>query len=91
MTTSGVAIGRKMTRFDAARPRNECRTSANAISVPSTVARIVAVMLTAKLSLSDSHRPVGLADRLVQLFQVNDSNWAVADRPVGWLKDSAKM
>ena len=46
MTTSGVAIGRKMTRLDADRPRKVWRTSANAIRVPSTVARIVAVMLT---------------------------------------------
>ena len=38
MTTSGVAIGRKISRLVPARPRNRCRTSANAIRVPSTVA-----------------------------------------------------
>ena len=37
-TTSGVAIGRKISRLVAARPRNRCRASANAIIVPRTVA-----------------------------------------------------
>ena len=34
----GVAIGRKISRFVADRPRKRCRTSANAISVPRMVA-----------------------------------------------------
>ena len=38
MTTSGVAIGMKISRLVAARPRNRWRASANATSVPSTVA-----------------------------------------------------
>ena len=38
ITISGVAIGRKMNRLVAERPRKRCRTSANAISVPRTVA-----------------------------------------------------
>ena len=41
-TTSGVAIGRKMVRFVAVRPRNRCRASAKAIIVPRTVATSVA-------------------------------------------------
>ena len=36
ITTSGVAIGRKISRLVVARPRKRCRTSANATSVPST-------------------------------------------------------
>ena len=79
MTTSGVAIGRKITRLDVDRPRKEWRTSANAISVPSTVARSVAVRLTPMLSRSDSQRPSG-SQIVVQLLQVKASNSAVADR-----------
>ena len=90
MTTSGVAIGRKISRFEAALPRKECRTRANAISVPRTVASTVAVRLTAMLSRSESHRPSG-SQIDVQLLQVNDSNSAVAERPDGWLNESAKM
>src|SRR3954470_3157501 len=90
MTTSGVAIGRKITRFEAPRPRKVCRTRAKAMSVPRMVARMVAVMLTAKLSLSDVHSPEG-SQIDVQLFQVNESNSAVAERPAGWLNDKAKM
>ena len=90
ITTSGVAIGRKITRFEADRPRNEWRTRANAISVPSNVASRVAVMATPKLSWRDSHSPSG-SQIDVQLPQVNDSNSAVAERPDGWLNDSAKM
>ncbi len=41
-TTSGVAIGRKIVRLVAVRPRNRCRASAKAIIVPSTVAIRVA-------------------------------------------------
>ena len=83
-------MGRKITRLEVARPRNECRTSAKAISVPSTVARIVAVMLTPMLSFRESHRPSG-SQIDVQLLHVKASNSAVADRPDGWLNDSAMM
>ena len=48
------------------------------------------MMLTPRLSWRESHRPSG-SQTLVQLFQVNPSNDAVADRPEGWLNDSAKM
>jgi hypothetical protein len=41
-TTSGVAIGRKIKRFVAERPRNLCRPNAKAISVPKIVAVTVA-------------------------------------------------
>src|SRR5215203_2460414 len=90
ITTSGVAIGRKMIRFEVARPRKVCRTRANAIKVPRTVAMIVDVRLTLKLSTRESHNPSG-SQIDVQLRQVKDSNWAVAERPEGWLNDSAKM
>ena len=90
MFVSGVAIGRKIRRLDVERPRKLCRTSANAISVPSRVARIVAVMLTRTLICSDSQRPSG-SQIEVQLLHVKPSNWAVAERADGWLKDSAKM
>src|SRR3712207_7231669 len=56
-------------------PRKECRTSANAISEPSAVARMVAVALTARLSRTDSHSPSG-SQMLDQLFHVNESNCA---------------
>ena len=42
MTTSGVAIGMKISRLVGARPRNRCRASANATMVPRTVATSVA-------------------------------------------------
>ena len=90
ITTSGVAIGRKISRFEADRPRKECRTSAKAIRVPSTVASTVAVALTARLSWSDSHSPSG-SQIVVQLRHVKASSSPVAERPVGWLNDSAKM
>src|SRR5215210_3341779 len=41
-TTSGVAIGRKISRLVEARPRNRWRASANAIIVPRTVDTSVA-------------------------------------------------
>ncbi len=46
--------------------------------------------LTPMLSRSDSHRPSG-SQIEVQLLQVKPSNSAVAERAVGWLKESAKM
>src|SRR5215212_6493974 len=90
ITTSGVAIGRKISRLDDDRPRNEWRTSAKAIRAPSTVAITVEVMPTSRLSRSDSQSPSGWQID-VQLLHVNDSNWAVAERLDGWLNDSAKM
>src|SRR5919112_2741980 len=90
MTTSGVAIGRKITRFAVLRPRKLCRTSAKAIRVPRIVASTVAVRLTAMLSRSEAQSPSG-SQIDVQLLSVNASNWAVADRPEGWLNDSATM
>src|SRR6476659_895903 len=90
ITTSGVAIGRKITRFAAPRHRNEWRTSAKAISVPRIEDRMVAGMLTSKLSVREAQSPSG-SQIDVQLLHVKDSNWAVAERPDGWLNDSAKM
>ena len=41
-TTSGVAIGRKISRLVPVRPRKRCRASANATIVPRIVETIVA-------------------------------------------------
>ncbi len=57
MTTSGVAIGRKISTLVAARPRNRCRTSANAIRVPSTVAPSVARNPICRLVTTEAHMP----------------------------------
>ena len=57
MTTSGVAIGMKMSRFVAARPRNRCRPSAKAIIVPSTVATSEAMSPICRLSPSELQMP----------------------------------
>ena len=54
-TTSGVDMGRKMSRFAAERPRNVYRTSAIAMRVPSTVATAVAITPTVSELTSDSH------------------------------------
>ena len=47
-------------------------------------------MATPKLSWRDSHKPSG-SQMDDQLLQVKASNSAVAERPDGWLNDSAKM
>ena len=63
-TTSGVAIGRKIVRLVAVRPRNRCRASANATIVPSTVAMTVASSPIFRLFTSAGHTsgaPHGLA------------------------------
>ena len=59
ITTSGVAIGRKISRLVAARPRNRCRTSANATSVPRTVAPTVARKPICRLVTTEPHMPLG--------------------------------
>ncbi len=58
-TISGEAIGRKMNRFVAARPRKRCRTIANAIKVPSAVAITVATRPIRRLVLTASQSPNG--------------------------------
>src|SRR5687767_3861798 len=90
MTTSGVAMGRKITRLETDLPWKECLTSANAINVPRMVARTVAVALTARLRRRDSHSPSG-SQMLDQFAQVNASKWADADLPDGSLNESATM
>ncbi len=90
ITISGVAIGRKISTLVLDRPTNWWRTSPNASSVPSSVARIVAVMLTWKLSLSEEHIPSG-SQMVLQLPQVNAFHCAEAERPDGLLNDSAMM
>ena len=47
-------------------------------------------MLTPMLSWSESHSPSG-SQIVVQLCHVKLSNCAVADRPDGWLNESAMM
>ena len=72
ITTSGVAIGRKISRLVAARPRNRCRTSANATSVPSMVAPRVARKPICRLVTTEAHMPAG-SHGCSQLSQVNAS------------------
>jgi hypothetical protein len=57
ITTSGVAIGRKISTFVVDRPRNRCRARANAISVPSTVATSVATRAMPTLIRSAAPMP----------------------------------
>ena len=90
ITTSAVAIGRKIRMFAAPLPRNECRTRPNASKVPRSVEMMVAVMLTSKLSLRAEHIPCG-SQMVRQLPQVNVFHCADADRPDGWLNESAMM
>ncbi len=71
ITTSGVAIGRKISRLVAARPRNRCRTRAKATSVPRMVANTVARKPICRLFTTEAHIPAS-AHGSVQLFQVND-------------------
>jgi hypothetical protein len=62
-TTSGVAIGRKISRLVDARPRNRWRASANAIIVPRTVdARVASAPILRLLTraLQTSGAPHGL-------------------------------
>ena len=54
-TTSGVDIGRKISRFVDARPRNRNRTSAIATSVPSAVAISVETTPTCSELANASH------------------------------------
>ena len=57
MTTSGVAIGMKISRLVDERPRNRWRPIANATSVPRIVATSVASRPILRLSDSDSQMP----------------------------------
>jgi hypothetical protein len=55
ITNSGVAIDRKTSTLIADRPRKRCRTRANAIRVPSTVATTVARKPICTLRTTASH------------------------------------
>ena len=61
ITTSGVAIGMKISTLVVDRPRKRCRAIANATSVPRIVATIVASSPIRRLSPSESHMPGGTA------------------------------
>jgi hypothetical protein len=74
ITISGVAIGRKISTFAEPRPRNRCRTIANAISVPSRVAPRVASAAIVIDCTTESHMPTG-SHMWVQLSRVSPSNW----------------
>ncbi len=73
ITTSGVAIGRKISRLVADRPRNRCRTSANATRVPSAVANTVARNPICRLFTTDAHIPAS-EQGSVQLLSVKAWN-----------------
>ena len=66
-TTSGVAIGRKISRLVADRPRNRCLASANATIVPSRVAATVASRPILRLFTS-APQTCGAPHGLVQFF-----------------------
>ncbi len=77
----------KISRLVASRPRNRCRASANAISVPSTVAISVASSAISMLRPTASHMSPG-PHGFAQLSSVN--RWKSYDRRLdGSLNDSA--
>lgn len=70
ITSSGVAIGRKISPLIPARPLKPCRTRANAISVPRTVATNVAIRPISMLRPTASHMSA-VAQGCFQLSRVN--------------------
>ena len=68
-TTSGVAMGRKINRLVVDRPRNRCRTSAKAISVPSSVAAAVPTAATT-MELTTEPQTSGAPQGFSQLSRV---------------------
>ncbi len=60
ITTSGVAIGMKISRLVPPRPRKLCRPIANAIKVPSTVATSVLISAISMLIVRESVISVSL-------------------------------
>ena len=68
-TISGAAIGRKMRKLIGARPRNWCRTSASAISVPRAVA-VTLASTAIRSDVSSAERRPGTASQLTQLSNV---------------------
>ena len=87
ITSSGVAIGRKISTLIPDRPRNRCRTSANAIRVPSTVATTVARKPICTLRTTASHMSE-VAHGCRQLSSVNSLK-SYDSRLDGRLNDSA--
>lgn len=87
ITSSGVAIGRKISTSIPERPRNRCRASANAIRVPSTVATTVAMKPIWTLRTTASHMSE-VAHGLRQLSRVNWSK-SYDRRLEGRLKERA--
>ncbi len=69
-TTSGVAIGRKISRFVVERPRKRWRTSAKEISVPRMVPTIVANSAIDALTPTD-RQIVGSSQMFVQASREN--------------------
>jgi hypothetical protein len=70
-TTSGVAIGRKISRFVAARPLKRCRTSANEMSVPSRVATAVEMTAICRLTPTASQ----MVGSRQMLSHASSENW----------------
>ena len=87
MTTSGVAIGMKMSRFVADRPWKRWRPRAKAIIVPRTVATREAMSPTCRLSPSALQMPGGPHG----LSHASSVGWARSRvrlyRPLGRLKE----
>ena len=86
-TISGVDIGRNTSRFVAARPRNEWRTRARAMSTPMVVAMRVERAAMTTLRSTASPRPAGPSG-LSQASMLKPFHVRLA-RPVGSLKLNA--
>ena len=87
-TTSGVAIGRKISRLVPVRPRKRCRVRANATIVPRIVATTVARTPILRLfpsALQTSGAPQGL----VQFAVVNPRQVRLSLPP--WLNENTAM
>ena len=82
-TISGVAIGRKISRFVDDRPRNRWRTRASAMSVPRTVAMIVEAKAMIRLLVTASPspgRPSGLSQAPRENCRQDEVEPAARDR-----------
>ena len=89
MTTSGVAMGRKISRLVVERPRNRYRTRAKEIIVPSSVAPSVATRPISMLVTNDEQTP-GTPHRSVHASSENSFQLRL-NLPLGLLKDRAMM
>src|SRR3954451_21135343 len=86
ITTSGVAIGRKIRRVVGVRPRNRGRASAKAMRVPRIVAAIVDRMPIFRLRVTDEQMP-GASQTWLQFLVVKPCQVKL-NRPRGLLNEN---